>query len=62
MAPNKAKTPGVKTKYILNGNDHTKAINNNEGLKVKEENIAKQAGSNSIINVVSTGSASFGFE
>lgn len=62
MAPNKTKIPGVRTKYRLNGNDHTKAINNNDGLDIIDAMMAKKAGSNNIKNVVNTGSASNEFE
>jgi hypothetical protein len=62
VAPNKAKIPGVRTKYKLNGNDHTKAISINNCLYVIEAMIAKQAGRNNIKNVVTIGSVSFSFE
>lgn len=62
VAPNKAKIPGVRTKYRLKGNDHTKAININDCLDIREEKIAKQAGRNNIKNVFTIGSVPFRFE
>ena len=37
VAPNKAKIPGVRAKYKLNGNDQIKATNMNEFLDFNEE-------------------------
>jgi hypothetical protein len=62
VIPNIAKIPGVRTKYKLNGNDHTKAININDCFDVIDEMIAKQAGRNNIKIVFNIGSVSFRFE
>ena len=59
VAPNNAKIPGVRTKYKLNGNDHTKAININPRLENITAISAKQAGRNNMENVITIGPASF---
>ncbi|MGP4106445.1 hypothetical protein ACTWQM_05090 [Virgibacillus sp. L01] len=62
MIPNKAKIPGEKTTYKLTGNDHKNPINIRIFFDVKEATIAKQAGSNNMKNVFTTGANSVGFE
>lgn len=62
VTPNKAKTPGVKTKYKLNGNDHTNAIIISNCLDVKDEMTAKQAGRNNIRNEIAIVSGPLIFE
>ncbi len=62
VTPNKTKIPGVRTKYILNGNDHIKAININDCLEVIVAMRARQAGNNNIKSVVTNCPVSVAFE